>query len=79
MHPLPVQRTRGTLGSRVTCFAKGLPSLGALGVANPKLVCPVWEEFLGLQFPAFSTTLCHPVPEGEGVPQILPPEGSAIP
>lgn len=28
----------GTLGSRVTCFTKGLPSLGALGIANPKLI-----------------------------------------
>lgn len=66
-HRLP--RGRGMLGSRDTCVTKGLSSLGALEVANPKLTCPVWWPFLSPQVPAFSTPLCNPVPGGESIPQ----------
>lgn len=63
----------GRLGSGVTRFTKGLPSLGTLGWGDPELTCPVWWPFLSPQLPAVSTTLCSPVSDGERVPHIPPP------
>ena len=77
--PCPVQRVEGCRTADSHASPKGCPLWGPWVGGNPKLTCPVWWPFLGPHLPAFTTALCNPVPEGEGIPQIPPPGWPAMP
>ena len=51
---------------------QGAALLGALGMADPKLTCPVRWASPGPSFLALFPILCNPAPEGKGSHKFYP-------